>query len=428
MNSYLLGLYVLIIIIRPMDWWEPVLDWQFVYLGSILLSLVGAPTLLSRFRVIWQQIPQLKIAILLWIGLILSFASQINFHGTLWVFQDFGKVIYLFILLLVLIVNLKASNLLLLALLVGATFLAIHAILQHHTGAGFGGKPPSPRTSALTGEVTFQARAFGTLDDPNDLCLLLVVCIPLFYVLVKTTTNPFQKIFAFTGSALCTYGAWCTNSRGGVIAAFGMIGAYLMVRMRGVKRYLTAAFAFSAVTVLAPSRFGGGLVGRDRSMLWGDGLDMFKSNPLFGVGYGRFSDLSNDHHVAHNSFVHVLAESGLAGYLPFFLLLYLTMIHLRRLMNQKKIISKSDFYLLSGIFAALAGDYTAMYFLSRQYQHILYVLLAIAITQTYLLSIKYDLRSHVFGPVKKDVRMGLFLGLGSVVVLWISIRIVNQMS
>ena len=424
----LLGLYVIIIMIRPMDWWEPVFNWQFVSIGAILTGLVGAPTLMRRFKTVWQQVPQLKIALLFWFGLILSFASKLNFTGTLLVFQEFGKVIFFFVLLLILVENLRGVNTLLLALQVGIIFWAIHAILQHNTGFGFGNKPPSRRIHSVTGEEIFQARAFGTFDDPNDLCLILVVGIPLFYVLFKTGANPLQKLFAVSGAILCPYAAWCTNSRGGVIAAFGMIGAFVIVSMRGIKRYLTVGFAFGIVSVLAPSRFsgGGGMSGRDRSELWGDGLNMFKSNPLFGVGYGQFQEVTSRAQIAHNSFINTLAEGGLVGYLPFFLLLYLTMLHLRRLINQKQIISKNDRQLLSGVFAAQAGDFTAMYFISRQYQHILYALLAITIVVTYLISHKYDLQDLVFGPVKKDIRTGLLLGLGSIVVLWITVRIANQ--
>jgi len=430
MIALLLGLYVIILMIRPMDWWEPVYQWQFVNVGAILTGLVGAPILMRRFRTIWDRIPELKIAIMFWFGLILSFASHLQFGGTLLVFQEFGKIVFFFVLLLVLIEKLKDVNTLLLSIQVGVIFLSIHTIVQHHTGVGFGGKLPLVRGFDLTtGAPIWQAKAFGTFDDPNDLCLMLVVGIPLFYVLFKTGVNPLQKLFAFVGGFLSIYGAWCTNSRGGVVAAFGMIGAFVLVRMRGAKRYLTAIFAFGVVTLLAPSRFGGGaFAGKDRSLLWGQGLEMFKSNPIFGVGYGMFTEHSDGHLVAHNSFVHTLAEGGLAGYLPFFLLLYLTMIHLRRLLNNKQILSKRDNQILSGVFAALAGDFTAMYFISRQYQHILYALLAIAIVLTHLTSIKYDLQSQVYGPVKKDIRTGLLIGLGSIIVLWITIRAVNMIS
>jgi len=429
MITSLLGLYVVVLMIRPMDWWEPTYGWQLVSIGAILLALVGAPTLMARGRLIWRQVPQLKIAGLFWLGLILSFASRLNFMGVQEVFQDFGKVMFFFALILVLVERLKGVNTLLLGLQVGILFLAIHAILQHNTGVGFGGKEPSPRVNVVTGEITYQARAFGTFDDPNDLCLMLVVGIPLFYVLSKTSTNPFQKGIAMAGAALSGYGAWCTNSRGGVIAAFGMIGAFVLVRLRGVKRYLAGALAFSIVTILAPSRFGGGggMLGKDRSELWGDGLDMFKSNPVFGVGYEMFQEVSGRHQVAHNSYVQTLAEGGLITYLPFVLLLYLTVLQLRRLINEKNVISRTDSQVLSGIFAALIGDFTGMYFISRQYQHILYTLLGVAIVMTYLTSVKYNLQNQVFGSVQRDVRMGLLWGLGSIVVMWISIRIANQL-
>ena len=430
MISLLLGLYILVIMIRPMDWFEPIFQWPLVNIGAIGIGLVGAPTLLRRSRIIWQQVPQLKISFLFLVGLMLSYVSHLNIYGAMMVFQEFGKVLFFFILMLVLVKNYQGFNTLLIAILIGVMFLAVHSILQHNTGVGFGGKLPSARgINAETGEIQWQARAFGTFDDPNDLCLMLVVGIPLFFISFITSANPIQKLFAVSGIALSSYGAWCTNSRGGVIAACGMIGAFVLVSMRGIKRYLTAVFGFGVVTLLAPSRFGGGaFAGQDRSILWGQGLEMFKSNPLFGIGYGLFQDYANEHHVAHNSYIHILGEAGLFGYLPFFLLLYLTMVHLRRLIARKQVLSKKDYHILLGIFAALAGDFTAMYFISRQYQHILYTLLAVAIVATYLISVKHGLQKDIFGSIRKDVRMGLLYGLGSVVVLWVTIRAVNMIS
>ena len=46
-----------------------------------------------------------------------------------------------------------------------------------------------------------------------------------------------------------------------------------------------------------------------RVQAWAEGLQMFKSHPLFGVGFGRYTDFNRL--VAHNSFVHTLGELGL---------------------------------------------------------------------------------------------------------------------
>src|SRR3546814_19551279 len=45
---------------------------------------------------------------------------------------------------------------------------------------------------------------------------------------------------------------------------------------------------------------------------WYDGIQMFLANPVFGVGVGNFTD--HTRLTAHNSFVLVLAATGIVGY------------------------------------------------------------------------------------------------------------------
>jgi hypothetical protein len=53
--------------------------------------------------------------------------------------------------------------------------------------------------------------------------------------------------------------------------------------------------------------------GSDRTILWGEGLQLLKSHPLFGVGFGYMPDYTEEHLTAHNSLVVCAAELGLFG-------------------------------------------------------------------------------------------------------------------
>ncbi|MBM3862314.1 MAG: hypothetical protein FJ395_22045 [Verrucomicrobia bacterium] len=421
--------YMVLILIRPMDWWEPLLGYELVNYTAIATFFVALPTVLERYRTVWSNVVQFKLALIFLIAASFSWLSRFWFGGTLMTFQELGKIIFFFALLLMMISNQRNWGIVLWCLLLCVAWLAVHAILQHHTGLGFGDKPPLTRwLDREEGIQVHQAIAFGTFEDPNDLCLILVVAIPLFYVQYKTLDNPAQKAIALAGVGLCSYGAWTTNSRGGVVAIFGMLASYAIVRTKGIRRYLLATAAISIVTVLAPSRFGRGLGGRDRSILWGDGLAMFKDNPLFGVGYKMFSEYASERKVTHNTYVHTLAELGLIGYVPFFLLFYVTLVQLRRAIRYKEILSPKDNLQLAGLFSALSGYFTGVYFLSRQYQHILYLILALAITAVHIICEKHGLREQVTGKQNHDLRWGTLWAVGSVVVIWITIRIVNAIS
>ena len=414
--------------IRPQDWWAPVRNLQLVTLGGILTTVFSFPVLLGRLPFIWKRVPQMKVALAFFMGLLFSILSQGWLTGVWSVVQEFGRVLFFFFLILILVDNVRNFKIFLWSILLCIIWLSIHAILQHHTGYGFGHQAPLNRLHRDMGDTRVwvqQAIAFGTFEDPNDLCTCLVVAIPLFYVLFKTSSNPIQQMISLVGVSLTSYGVYCTNSRGGVVAVFGMLVSYVLTRIKGFRRYIVAAFGVTAVTILAPSRFSGNIVGHDRAVLWGDGVAMFKDNPVFGVGYKTFTDYSSDHLQAHNTYIHVLAELGLVGYLPLFLLIYLTVVLLRRTINEVKTISNQDYQLLTGIYSSCIGYMTALYFVSREYEHFFYLMMALPTTATVIYCDRYGLTTQVFGNIKKDIRQGLLWGLASVVIFYFTVRMAN---
>ena len=428
MAPLILGLYIVTIMIRPQDWWAPVRNWQLVTLGAIISTIFSFPILLARLPLVWKRVPQMKTAAAFFGGLLLSILSMGWLTGAWLVFQEFGRVLFFFFLVVIVIKSVSDFKVLLWSVLLCIGWLAIHAIRQHHFGSGFGGQEPLSRLHKDMGETRVwveQAVAFGTFEDPNDLCTCLVVAIPLFYVLFKIAANPIQQMIALAGVGVTAYGVYCTNSRGGVVAAFGMVVSYVLTRLKGFRRYVVAAFGVIAVTVLAPSRFSGNIVGHDRAVLWGDGIAMFKAHPVFGVGYKTFTDESSDHLQAHNTYIHVLAELGLVGYLPLFLLIYLTAVLLRRTINEVKAISSQDYLLLTGLYSSIIGYATALYFVSREYEHFFYLMIALSTTATVIYCDRYGLMNRVFGNIKKDVRQGLMWGLASVVVFYFTVLAAN---
>jgi O-antigen ligase len=143
------------------------------------------------------------------------------------------------------------------------------------------------------------------------------------------------------------------------------------------------------------------------------------------VGYHGIQDYTSSYQVTHNSFINTLAEVGLLGYIPWFLLIFMTIVHMRRAMNIKGLIGTPEYTYLSGLFSALVGYLTAVYFLTRQYNHVLYILLAMAIAQTLIVCQNHNAYDQVFGTVKKDYRRAVVWALGSIPLMWISVRLGN---
>jgi O-antigen ligase len=92
---------------------------------------------------------------------------------------------------------------------------------------------------------------------------------------------------------------------------------FLLARRRFgiVPALVVAAGLFAASSAL---HFSGGRdisadSGKDRAALWGEGLQIVKSHPIFGVGFGLMGDHTDNHQTAHNSVVVCSAELGLFG-------------------------------------------------------------------------------------------------------------------
>src|SRR6201996_8205690 len=91
----------------------------------------------------------------------------------------------------------------------------------------------------------------------------------------------------------------------------------LIVALR--KKIGTAPSVIPAVLLFAgitASRYTGGrgistTAGEDRTEYWGEGLELLKAHPLFGIGFGNMPDYIG--HTAHNSIVVCAAELGLCG-------------------------------------------------------------------------------------------------------------------
>jgi hypothetical protein len=131
--------------------------------------------------------------------------------------------------------------------------------------------------------------------------------------------------FVIVPLGILLYGAFLTHSRGFVVALMAMAVVAVRRRIGTLPALLAGGGLFAAAQVL---NFAGGRdisasAGSDRTSLWGEGLQMVKSHPLFGVGYNRFTDYSD--HTAHNSIVVCAAEIGLVGLYFWSLFLYPTL-------------------------------------------------------------------------------------------------------
>jgi hypothetical protein len=176
--------------------------------------------------------------------------------------------------------------------------------------------------------------------DPNDLAMVLALGLPMAWYLGMTYHRPILRWICrgYVPVALVAIGL--TGSRGGLLATTVALlvaplsmtrlspGRLIMaIMLLGVAGALAIAYTpetliqrmATTTTELEQGHIGG------RGKIWKAGLDAFAQRPVFGYGVSGFINavypiLGPMAKVAHNSFLSVLVEQGLVGFL-----LYLTM-------------------------------------------------------------------------------------------------------
>ena len=139
------------------------------------------------------------------------------------------------------------------------------------------------------------------------------------------------------------------NRRGEVLSLFCAVLCVYLLSMNPKKRpaflkkflWLIAIFVISTVTLLIlyqrgalgryQSMIGNVIEGESsgditsgRSFLWKIALDLFRRNPVFGIGWQQFLTYNSNHMNVHNTYLQWLCESGITG----FILLMIPMIAL----------------------------------------------------------------------------------------------------
>ncbi|MGA2096864.1 MAG: O-antigen ligase family protein [Candidatus Acidiferrum sp.] len=191
-----------------------------------------------------------------------------------------------------------------------------------------------PQDSVI-GQLT-RIRGAGFLSDPNDLAQILLIALPLAFIAWRRGRIAANFLLVLLPAALLLWTTYLTHSRGGLIA---LAAVALMASRKKLGTTASTAVAAAFVLGMIALDFTGGRAisavdGADRLEAWANGLEMFKSAPLFGVGFNSFTDLYEI--TAHNSFVLCLAELGLLGSTLWMGLLVTTTIGLNRILEVQK--------------------------------------------------------------------------------------------
>lgn len=251
--------------------------------------------------------PQYPLVLLFMAVLMLSWVANGWGGGVRMVLERFGPVVLAFLLMAqALNTRRRLVGMMVLFVLCGGV-LALHGIDQARTGIGWTGVGLSQGT---------RIQYLGIFNDPNDLGMLFIVCLPMaMYLRGRQGASKPGKLLWLAIAGMLVYGIYLTDSRGTLLALIVLLGVHIWHR-RGVVAAGVLGAGSLVLMMLLPSRLQEMQVSEASAMgrvdAWYHGLQMFLAHPVLGIGPGAYSD--NFALTAHNSFVLVLAESGIIGF------------------------------------------------------------------------------------------------------------------
>ena len=193
---------------------------------------------------------------------------------------------------------------------------------------------PNLRNLAYLGWDPHEFRLFSTLLDPNFAAIILVLTLILSTQMIQHKNTLWRK-FVIVASGLCLVALLLTYSRGGYLA-FGGALIYWALLNKKIKEMLLVGLFFGSALLILP-RPGGEGVNLLRTMSIGsrlknsqEAIEIFAKSPIIGVGFDtlRFirgqteivvgtGELSHSGAGFHNSFLFILATTGIIGLLSY---------------------------------------------------------------------------------------------------------------
>jgi putative inorganic carbon (HCO3(-)) transporter len=343
--------YIVFTIVSPEQFGQEWASYHVLMYLAGITALASLPSMAAYSY--WKTSVQTYLLVAFIVAIALSQVAHGWLGGVVESWRMFLPSAAVFFFIVVNVTTIRRLKIVTLAAVASCLIVTVEALCGYY--AGYHGEMfvlltniSSPQDEVI-GQLT-RIRGAGFLSDPNDLAQILLIALPLAFIAWRRGRTVSNFLVVLVPSALLLWTTYLTHSRGGLIA----LAAVALMAARK-KLGTTASTALAAVFILGMIAldFTGGrgisaADGADRLEAWANGLEMFKSAPLFGIGFNGFTDLYEI--TAHNSFVLCLAELGLLGSTLWMALLVTTTTGLNRIIGTQKKRQPRRFYGLLRLF------------------------------------------------------------------------------
>ena len=377
--------YVALIFVRPQEYISLVKGLPLPLITEALTALFW---MLARKRF---DAPQYKYLIFFTLVIFLSTTRAVGVSMAFKTTSDFVMQVLLVFVFLANFVDTPERQIKFLKLFVaGTTLISVHSLFQsiNPQHVGWTGVEMYERTDSGPKPV-WQIRYLGIFADPNDLGMVIVCALPMIVYLLQQSKGKIGKLLWLVVLGLHLHTVYLTNSRGTMLATGAILACWGILRYGGVKVLVPMAFLALIAPMLLPSRMSvsGDASSQERIDAWFQGLLMFRSHPLLGVGKDRFTEYN--YLTAHNSWVLAFSELGFAGFYFWVSLLFVSFYMVWQIRSQSPASVDVDIQaryakerqLASVTMFAMVGVFVSAFFISRTYTIVLYIVAGLATAQ-----------------------------------------------
>jgi O-antigen ligase len=394
-----------------------------------LVKIVAVPALLayvlgrlSRGEPLTVWTTELKMVLLiLGLGVLFLPISASPSEGWQLLKDVYAKVVCVFFLLINLLDTRARLRSIQKLVVICGTVMAMNAIYSYAAGhfANNG-----PRIKGLM---------VGLAGNPNDLALALNLMLPLAAALAMNSQGV-MRLFYAACAVLMGMGVVATFSRGGFLCLLAS-GAVLLWKMGRSKRgaaVITVVLVCGAFLLLVPSQYSDRLStilasdedktgsSQERRELLERAMTVAAHHTVIGVGIGNYHIYSLKEKMAHNAYLEIAAELGLAGLLAYLVLMLSPLRSMRRAERETAVALRPEagldaaararmresHYLSIALQAAFAAYIICSFFGSIQYQWFLYYIAAFAIAVRQILAAERNSLTEPGTAGAEEVRAG----------------------
>ncbi len=389
---------------------------QLLLIPAIIASL---PVLIER----GSRLPSPHYILIfgLWFAVTASLLSRLWLRGSFDAFLDFAYIVIVYFLVLINAYNPSRVRIMCIVLVLCGIAMSIQGMFAYYTGY----REEELLHMSLEGnEVVKRIRAFGMLNDANDLAQFLLVALSMLGVFWARRRFIRNVLLLTLPAAILIFGTYLTGSRG---AMFGLVMIVFVLASNRVGKVQSVMLAAVMFVILMVGQFGAGRgislhesSAAGRVVAWGAGISFLRSNPLFGLGFAQFAEVNVL--TAHNSFVLAFAELGLFGYFFWLAMVVTAIMGLQRL-ARLPLKTPEDYQLRRCVTTVRCAYYSFLatsWFLSRTYNVTLYVLLALAAA---LIHYHRQLQPESADPTRRWVAVTVVSQVASVVLIYATVRL-----